>query len=200
MIKSKKEVNTLLKKIKVTCPHCGKVAKRYENAEVCLDCGKFYLPQEEVDAEVDRLIGVISESGRYETIKTLLCNGEKFTADDEMTKIFKKDIFWRIAVADRIRSEHQDEMVQNPVANVVSNTRTIPLRPCAACGKQISTQAVACPNCGHPTGVHVCPKCGSTNTKVISGASKATSIFLWGAFAANKVVSQHQCKDCWHKF
>ena len=45
-----------------------------------------------------------------------------------------------------------------------------------------------------------CPKCGGTNTKIISGASKAGSIFLWGPYAANKVLSQYQCNDCGHKF
>ena len=71
---------------------------------------------------------------------------------------------------------------------------------CIMCSTSISPLAESCPHCGHPTGVHVCPKCNSTNTKVISGSSKATSIFLWGPFAANKVLSQFQCKDCGHKW
>lgn len=74
------------------------------------------------------------------------------------------------------------------------------LAKCTACGCQISTRAESCPQCGNPTGVHVCPKCGSTNTKIISGVSKAASTFLWGPFAINKVMSKFQCKDCWHKF
>lgn len=71
---------------------------------------------------------------------------------------------------------------------------------CVACSRDISIKAEVCPHCGQPTGVHVCPKCQSINTKVISGVSKATSIFLWGPFAANKVVSKYECKDCGHKF
>lgn len=71
---------------------------------------------------------------------------------------------------------------------------------CSACNNQISIKAEVCPHCGNPTGIHVCPKCGSTNTKTISGASKAASVLLWGPFAANKVVSKYQCKACWHKF
>lgn len=71
---------------------------------------------------------------------------------------------------------------------------------CSACNNQISIKAEVCPHCGNPTGVHVCPKCGSTNTKTISGTSKAASVLLWGPFAANKVVSKYQCKACWHKF
>lgn len=82
----------------------------------------------------------------------------------------------------------------------IKTTKNPNLTPCPACNHPISTQAESCPNCGQPTGVHVCPKCRSVNTKVISGASKATSIFMWGVFAANKVVSRYQCKDCGHKF
>ena len=71
---------------------------------------------------------------------------------------------------------------------------------CPACGGQISSHAESCPHCGQPTGVHVCPKCKGINTGVISGASKATSVLLWGPFAANKVLSKFQCRDCGHKF
>lgn len=81
--------------------------------------------------------------------------------------------------------------------NQSSNTRLV---VCVACNAKISSCAESCPHCGHPTGVHICPKCNSTNTKTISGASKATSIFLWGPFAANKVLSKFQCKDCGHKW
>lgn len=83
----------------------------------------------------------------------------------------------------------------------VNVRRTKPgLTVCAACGSRISTKAEACPQCGEPTGIHICPRCGSANTKIITGASKATSIVLWGPFAANKVLSKYQCKDCGHKF
>lgn len=89
----------------------------------------------------------------------------------------------------------------NPRTVPVGRAPVVPkLIPCKACRGNISPQAEVCPHCGQPTGVHVCPKCGKTNTKVISGASKATAIFLWGPFAANKVVSKYQCKDCGHKF
>lgn len=74
------------------------------------------------------------------------------------------------------------------------------LTTCAACGNKISTRAESCPHCGEPTGIHICPKCSGTNTQVISGASKAGSIFLWGPYAANKVMSKYQCNDCGHKF
>ncbi|MCI8700188.1 MAG: zinc-ribbon domain-containing protein [Clostridia bacterium] len=69
---------------------------------------------------------------------------------------------------------------------------------CKECGKQISSSAESCPNCGYTE--LKCPKCGSNKVKVISGASKAMSVALWGAFAANKVMSKYQCKTCGHKF
>lgn len=80
------------------------------------------------------------------------------------------------------------------------NVKKSTLKSCEVCSNPISIKAESCPHCGNPTGVHVCPKCSSINTKVITGTSKATSIFLWGVFAANKVVSKFECKDCGHKW
>lgn len=41
-----------------------------------------------------------------------------------------------------------------------------------------------------------CPYCHSTNTKKISGMSKAGSVALFGIFAAGKVSKQWHCNDC----
>lgn len=72
---------------------------------------------------------------------------------------------------------------------------------CPGCGKEVSSNAKSCPNCGEPIDTAIrCPKCGGTDIKVISGASKAVSIALWGVFAANKVISKYQCNVCGHKF
>lgn len=71
---------------------------------------------------------------------------------------------------------------------------------CKSCHKQISTHTEVCPNCGTQTGVHVCPKCNGIDTETISGASKATSVLLFGVFAAHKVVSKFRCKSCGHKW
>lgn len=72
---------------------------------------------------------------------------------------------------------------------------------CPECKKDVSDKAANCPNCGNPIDTSIkCPKCGSKNTKVISGASKAVSVALWGVFAANKVMSKNECGDCHHKF
>ena len=72
---------------------------------------------------------------------------------------------------------------------------------CPACGREVSSNAKLCPNCGEPIDTAIrCPKCGSANTSVISGASKAFSVALWGVFAANKVMCKYECNDCGHKF
>lgn len=72
---------------------------------------------------------------------------------------------------------------------------------CPECGKEVSDKARNCPNCGNPIDTKIyCPKCGSSNVKVISGASKAASIAMWGVFAANKVKSTYKCNACGQKF
>lgn len=72
---------------------------------------------------------------------------------------------------------------------------------CPECGKQVSSTAKACPNCGAPIDKRkYCPKCGSSDVTVISGASKAASIVMWGVLAANKVRSTYKCNRCGHKF
>ena len=46
-----------------------------------------------------------------------------------------------------------------------------------------------------PTPVVTCPYCHSTNTKKISAASKAGSVFLFGIFS-QKVRHQWHCNEC----
>ena len=72
---------------------------------------------------------------------------------------------------------------------------------CPECGKDVSDKAANCPNCGNPINTKIyCPKCGSTDVGVISGASKAFSVAMFGVFAANKVMSHYKCNKCGHKF
>lgn len=46
----------------------------------------------------------------------------------------------------------------------------------------------------HPT--ITCPYCQSTNTKKISGLSKAVSVGLFGIFALGKTTKQFHCNSC----
>ncbi len=41
-----------------------------------------------------------------------------------------------------------------------------------------------------------CPYCRSTNTKKISGLSKAGSVAMFGVFAVGKVSKQFHCNNC----
>lgn len=70
---------------------------------------------------------------------------------------------------------------------------------CEACGGIVSTMAAACPHCGQPMKKR-CPKCGSDNIEPISGLKKGMSLWAFGAFAANTVKNDYQCKKCGHKF
>ncbi len=45
-----------------------------------------------------------------------------------------------------------------------------------------------------------CPYCHSSNTKKISGLSKAGSVALWGVLAAGKVGKQWHCNSCGSDF
>lgn len=72
---------------------------------------------------------------------------------------------------------------------------------CNECGKEVSSKARTCPNCGNPIDTSVkCPKCGSTNTRPISNSSKLFSTIMWGGLAANKILSKYECLNCKHKF
>lgn len=64
----------------------------------------------------------------------------------------------------------------------------MPLQPCRECGKEVSTEAAACPHCGaaSPTreksGDWVpCPKCGSSNTRRIGPGLMGFVSFLAGS-------------------
>lgn len=72
---------------------------------------------------------------------------------------------------------------------------------CNDCSKEVSSNASNCPYCGNPINTAVkCPKCGSTNTRPISNASKVISTIMWGELAAHKIFSKNECLNCKHKF
>lgn len=72
---------------------------------------------------------------------------------------------------------------------------------CDECGKDVSDKAKTCPNCGCPIDTKIyCPVCGSDEVQPISTASKVFSTWMWGRFAANKVLNNYQCNNCGHKW
>lgn len=191
----------------IECPHCKSAVDDSCAGRTCSQCGEHIYTKDFLQKVVDSRIRVLRRSDSYEQIVKHILDGNFDAATEKIRSVIgRKDISAEPVMIDKIING--PEILRRP-ASVSTNTSTIQeipqsasvkLMPCLACGSTISQHAESCPNCGNPTGVHVCPKCGSANTKVISGASKATSVLLWGVFAANKVVSKYQCKDCWHKF
>lgn len=174
----------------VKCPQCGyvnerrisqvcaleiKAAHNPANGLLCKKCGTIF------PNDITKCPYCANPSANAKPLSSL--NGT-LTIETPTTRLLKNGGY-------TVRIKANDSRHKNQVAQLVR---------CDACKKEISSKAETCPHCGNPTGVHVCPKCGGINTKTISGASKVTSVFLWGRFAANKVISKFQCKDCGHKW
>lgn len=72
---------------------------------------------------------------------------------------------------------------------------------CSDCGREVSSSADKCPNCGKPmfTGIR-CPNCQSTDVSKISGMSKAGSALMWGVLAAGKLTKSYECKSCKYRW
>ena len=171
----------------------------------CPICGEVVGGEEELSSFVFLTIYRAKKEGAFEALRTHVFNSENEQAVEIIRALWdnKKRLVVEQKVIDRILKDKPSDWtpVAAPKVSIptpVSNTPA--LVSCKACNNQISNHAETCPHCGHPTGVHVCPKCGGIKTRVISGASKTASIFFWGAYAANKVRSTYECLDCKQKF
>ena len=194
----------------IHCPTCKSSVDDAYLDERCPFCNEYIRSKEWLDKQADSFVRYIKLKGMYERIKVFVWSGEIDSAINEIRRVMgKPDEIAEPVIVSRILREkpanwsQADAPAPAPLPQELLNQPNTPrpnLTTCSACGHQVSVKAESCPSCGNPTGVHVCPKCQSINTKVISGASKAGSIFLWGVFAANKVVSKFECKDCGHKW
>lgn len=193
------------------CPYCSNIIISYVENQKCPHCGNMAKSEELINTEIKVYIRLLKKDKVYDRVKTLIWNEEVDLALREIRSVvgqkkstvgIEDPVVEPLLVQEILKTkpDHWSHSHVTIVEKKVEEAMKITTVCCPACNHQISTKAESCPNCGNPTGVHVCPKCGSINTKTISGASKATSVFLWGPFAANKVVSKYQCKDCWHKF
>lgn len=191
----------------IECPYCKSMIDDSYTGKACPQCGGHIYTPEFLQQVVDSRIRILRKNSTYEKIVKCILNGDFEAATVGIRSVIGRvDTVAEPAIIDKIL--HGPSILLKPAPiepthskkQAYQTQKTIGLVTCPACHKQISTQAETCPHCGHQTGVHVCPKCNSTNTKAISGASKATSIFLWGPFAANKVLAKFQCKDCGHNF
>lgn len=79
----------------------------------------------------------------------------------------------------------------NPVTNTVVNRYDEAERKIQSPGTQSSSEFK---HLNPPT--ITCPYCQSTNTKKISGLSKAMSVGLFGIFALGKTTKQFHCNNC----
>lgn len=187
------------------CPHCKNEIMIIEHMVVCPLCGAdIEMNVKNQLAAEECLSNLITDEVR-EQIEALLVDDKRAEAMRLIRKTRgKMDALVEVRVIRIIEQTTTNECLRQYALNLTANRKALEsstlLTKCSVCEKEVSTKAETCPHCGQPTGIHVCPSCQSINTKVISGASKATSIFLWGPFAANKVVSKFQCKDCGHKW
>lgn len=184
------------------CPHCQSEIAITIETEHCPFCKtdikldvKSALAAEEcvrsvlTEKDVNEIIRLLAEGKRVEAMRTVRKIRGKMEpfVEARVLKIIEQGSTDRYSLSQNYEKGHNSQV-------------PIHLVPCIACNKLISAQAETCVHCGHPTGVHVCPRCGSTNTKTISSIGKATSVLLWGVFATNKVVSKFECKHCGHKW
>lgn len=191
----------------VTCPYCNSSVDEQFLDKNCPQCGNLVKSQKWLHLQAEATVRYLKKHGVFERVKTYIWNNDIDGGVEEIRKLLgKTDEPVEKLTVEMILQDKPNTWIQSEIPNVSTMQhrsdiqKHSELSTCPVCNGKLSTRATACPHCGNPTGVHTCPKCGSTNTKTISGASKAASIYLWGPFAANKVVSKFQCKDCWHKF
>lgn len=195
--------NTPFRTKMVVCPHClSEIDNPGRGGRLCPICYKDIAISADEYKQAEILLDTHISIDSRRAIEHLLRDNKKIEALHLVQTITKESNRSVILAVIKIAAQNtiNGDVIDCWRTTDTRSEKPIRLSLCAACNKQISTQAESCPHCGHPTGVHVCPKCNSTNTKVISGSSKAASIFLWGPFAANKVLSKFQCKDCGHKW
>ena len=191
----------------IKCPYCKSVVSDDCEGKECPICHEIVKSDDWIQKLADSRLRILKREGPYEQLLEAIDNERTNDAIAIIrAAIGREDTAVEAAMIKRIVTG--PEILRKPLpasekrikSQANEQAERVALTSCRACNAQISSHAESCPHCGHPTGVKVCPRCGSVKTKVISGASKATSIFLWGPFAANKVVSKYQCKDCGHKF
>lgn len=193
----------------IVCPYCKQEVNKEYQDKVCPNCGEYVKSKDWIDRQVDSIVRIMKRKGLFEYVSSAIFNGDNNLVIDELRGLSSRDdcVVEQAFVERILKSKPADQAVSEKLVrpNVAyESAKSVSpagnLTPCPDCGRMISKQAETCPGCGRHTGVHVCPNCGSVNTKTISELSKATSIFMWGIFSANKVKSTYECLDCKQKF
>lgn len=75
---------------------------------------------------------------------------------------------------------------------------------CYDCGKDVSKNALICPNCGCTINAMPhqpkCPNCGSVFLKKISLKNKVGAGALFGVFAIGHIAKTFKCRKCGYKW
>lgn len=180
------------------CPHCGCPAEHQINEHLGdqhLDkrndssVSSVRLKNQEQWERIAELVKQKKTEEAQSMIEMIIGGGPKALA--MLARVIRADGI----PFDYILEKYPEQATSEPVAQSMPTTA-----PCSACGKTISAKAETCPYCGHPTGVHVCPRCGSTEIMWIDGVSKALSMAFFGPFSVNTVRNKYECEKCHFKF
>lgn len=131
-------------------------------------------------------------------------------SDDPFKKKDTKIIWYKPSRSNSTKSNRSEVVFEKRGGVGDGTTATFPqkdglrasvLMTCPCCGSQVSNKAKSCPSCGQPIDTAIyCPNCGSPDVKPISRLDKGVSVAMFGAFAANTVISKYRCGKCHFKF
>lgn len=141
----------------------------------------------------------INNYEEWEKIFKKAKNGDRLGAQDDIMSLAKVKLWQAMEVVDEMKAS-SDFPVDFIIDKIPSQKAQPTTRPCKACNKIISVKAEKCPHCGEPTGVRVCPRCGSTDVVILDAVSKAVSMALFGPLSINTVRSKYECWTCHFKF
>lgn len=195
------ECNKEISSFAETCPYCG--------------CPASYQKQHGQDGEdLNSIIlqndAKLKDQEKWNSILDLVKQKRGQEALDEAKKITNRNttafnIVMKMMDTKEVPTEFiirelPDQLLDPIKKEVPKSTAPPTTRPCKACNKTISVKAEKCPHCGEPTGVRVCPRCGSTDVVILDAVSKAVSMALFGVFSVNTVRSKYECWTCHFKF
>ena len=179
------ECKNTISSLATSCPFCG-CPVEYQK----LDETTEKTPQTDRIFNMDRWLNVV---------QMIECSKVIPAIEEIQSLIATKSLVPTMDIYDEIKSTGNV-----PVDHIIEKFPELEIKPttkpCSACGRTISVKAESCPHCGEPTGVHVCPKCGSTDVVYIDAVSKVASMALFGAFSVNTVRNKYECTKCKMKF
>lgn len=188
----------------IKCIECGSEISSY--AKSCPICGcpaemqNSPINDESISINIEKNNEELLNKDRWYHVVDLVNKGETLPAVHEIKDILSINSL--SAAMDIIKKIKETKEL--PVDFIIEKYPSQKIQPttrsCKACSKIISVKAEKCPHCGEPTGVRVCPRCGSTDVVILDAVSKAVSMALFGVFSVNTVRSKYECWTCHFKF